>query len=175
MTAERDRLVSALREHAGQLEALADGAPSASAGRRRGDGHGGAEGVAHRYPAASFPEITGIRLTRPEVPATLVNLSATGVLVECESRQAPGRTVTVLFDGAFSPSSIDSHVVRCEVAGIAPDGSLRYHLGLAFGERIALPDRVDDCVVARAEVLSAPPLVAAAAEAMAAPVLRNRW
>jgi len=134
------------------------------------------DGVAHRYPASAFPEIRGIRLEPPDVAATLVNLSASGILVECTSRQAPGRPVTVHFGGIFRPSSIESRVVRCEVAGIAPDGSLRYHLGLAFDTSIALPERVDDSGVdARADALSAPPLVAASAGAPAAPVLRNRW
>jgi hypothetical protein len=115
-------------------------------------------------------------LAPPGVAATLVNLSASGILVECASRQAPGRSVTVHFAGIFSPSSIESRVVRCEVAGIAPDGSLRYHLGLAFDTSIALPERDDDNRFdGRAAALSAPPLLAAAAEAVAAPVLRNRW
>lgn len=133
------------------------------------------EGVAHRYPASAFPEIQGIQLTPPGVAATLVNLSATGVLVECASRQPLGLLVTVRFEGTFDPPSIESHVVRCQVAGIAPDGSLRYHLGLAFGQRIVLPGKADDSADARAAVLSAASLAAVAAEAMAAPALRNRW
>jgi hypothetical protein len=45
---------------------------------------------ARRYAAHSFPEIQGIRLVPPGAAVTLVNLSATGVLVECESRLLPG-------------------------------------------------------------------------------------
>jgi hypothetical protein len=131
--------------------------------------------AARRYPASAFPEIQGVRLAPPGVAATLVNLSAAGVLVESASRLLPGTVLTVHFNGTFNPASIESRVVRCEVAGIATDGSLR----LAFSTRIALPNEADDDVDARAAAPSAPPLAAAAAAAVAAavaaPVLRNRW
>jgi hypothetical protein len=130
------------------------------------------EPVARRYPASAFPGIQGIRLAPPGVAATLVNLSATGVLVECASRPLPGTLLTVHFAGTFSPAAIESRVVRCEVAGIAKDGSLRYHLGLAFSTRLALPDVSEGDVEARAAAPSAPPLAPAA---MSAPALRNRW
>ena len=134
------------------------------------------EAAARRYPASAFPEIQGIRLAPPGVAATLVNLSAAGVLVECASRLLPGTVLTVHFKGTFNPASIESRVVRCEVAGIATDGSLRLHLGLAFSTRIALPNEADDDVDACAAAPSAPPLAAAAVAAgVAAPVLRNRW
>jgi hypothetical protein len=84
----------------------------------------------------------------------------------------PGAAVTVHFKGTFNPASIEGRAVRCEVAGIAADGSLRFHLGLAFNTRIALPNEAEDEVVARAATTSAPPLAAAA---VVAPVLRNRW
>ena len=136
------------------------------------------EPVARRYPASAFPEIQGIRLASSRVAATLVNLSAAGVLVECASRLLPDTVLTVYFDGTFKPASIESRVVRCEVAGIATDGSLRFRLGLAFSMRIALPNEANDNVDVRAAAPSAPPLAAPAAPAapaVAAPVLRNRW
>jgi hypothetical protein len=137
------------------------------------------EPVARRYPASALPEIQGIRLAPLGVAATLVNLSATGVLVECASRPVPGAVLTVHFQGTFSPALIKTRVVRCEVAGIATDGSLRYHLGLAFNTRITLPNDTEDDVDACAAAPSAPSLaaaaVAAAAADVAAPVLRNRW
>jgi hypothetical protein len=134
-----------------------------------------ADRVASRYPASAFPEIEGIRLTPASVAATLVNMSATGMLVQCASRALPGSALTVHFKGTFDPASIKSRVVRCEVAGIAADGSLRYHLGLAFATRIALPNEAGDDAGAREAAPSAPLLAAAAAGAVAAPVLRNRW
>jgi len=130
------------------------------------------EPVARRYPASACPEIQGIRLSPPQVAATLVNLSATGVLVECASRLSPGTMQTIHFDGAFTPVSIEGRVVRCEVAGIATDGSLRLHVGRAFTAPITLPNEAGDGADARAAALSTPPPAAAA---VAAPVLRNRW
>lgn len=136
-----------------------------------------AERVAPRHPASAFPEIHGVRLDPPGIVAALVNLSATGVLVECASRQLPGRLLTVHFAGTFNPAAIESRVVRCEVAGIAPDGSLRYHLGLAFSERIALPAALE-ADAGTQPTAAAPPVVAAPASATApvsTPILRNRW
>jgi hypothetical protein len=136
------------------------------------------EPVARRYPASAFPAITGVRLTPLEVAAKLVNLSATGILVECANRPAPGGLLTVHFAGTFVPASVPARVVRCEVAGIAPDGSLRYHLGLAFSERLALPDDLEADADAQATPAAVPPVVAAAVPATApasAPILRNRW
>jgi hypothetical protein len=131
------------------------------------------ERPAPRYAAQSFPEIQGIRLMPPGAPATLVNLSATGVLVECESRLLPGRVVTVEIAGTFTPSSIQGRVTRCEVIGITASGSLGYRIGLAFNTRITLPN---------GEAAAVPPAAPASLPAVAAPdvvpsppVLRNRW
>ncbi len=138
------------------------------------------ERIARRYPAVEFPEIQGIWLTPLGINATLINLSATGLLVGCATRSAPGTVLTVQFKGTFKPATLESRVVRCEVAGIAADGSLLFQLGLAFGTRIAL---AQDAVEAAGEpeaVGSDVPLAIVAAAAAAAPrgpepVLRNRW
>jgi len=134
--------------------------------------------VACRYPASAFPEIEGIRLTPAGVAATLVNMSATGILVQCASRALPGAALTVHFNGTFDPASVKTRVVRCEVAGITADGSLRYQLGLAFATRIALPNEAGGDIDVREAAVAAPLLAATAAEvaeAVAVPVLRNRW
>ena len=136
------------------------------------------ERPARRFPASAFPGIKGVRLTPSDAAATLVNLSETGALVECASRPPIGGTVTVHVAGTFVPASMRARVVRCEVAGIAPNGSLRYHLGLAFIERIALPDVLEDDDEAQPTGAAVPPVVVAAASATApagAPILRNRW
>jgi len=136
------------------------------------------ERPARRHPASAFPEIQGVRLVPPGVAATLVNLSATGVLVECATRLLPGTKLTVHVAGTFVPTPLDSHVVRCEVAGISADGSLRFHLGLAFDTRIALAqDLRAEAEAAQVAPVAPPELVAAAAAAEPAgpPVLRNRW
>jgi hypothetical protein len=132
------------------------------------------ERAARRYPALSFPEIRAVRLAPIGAAATLVNLSATGILVECASRAVPGSPMTVQFEGTFTPASIDSRVVRCEVSGIAADGSLRFRIGLVFTTRIAIPVKADDALVASPVVDSAPP-PAAAPPPLPAPVPHNRW
>ena len=137
------------------------------------------ERTAKRYPAAALPGITGVRLSPLDAPATLVNLSETGALVESAGRPPVGGTVYVQLAGTFTPSSIQARVVRCEVAGIAADGSLHYQLGLAFTERITLPADVGSTGDASANEPAEPLIFAGAAASVAAPpiaaVLRNRW
>ena len=137
------------------------------------------ERPAKRYPASAFPGIKGVRVTPPDAAASLVNLSETGALVECAGRPPLSGAVTVRFAGTFVPASIQARVVRCEVAGIAPNGALRYHLGLAFVDRITLPDDVEDTQDARAAEPAEAELAAAAASPAVAlvrtPILRNRW
>src|SRR5438128_8542694 len=93
---------------------------------------------APRIPAAKIPAITGLRLTPHDVVATLVNISVSGVLVECESRSIPGSAVVVHFEGTFSPSSVRGRVARTSVASLATDGGFRYVVGIAFDEAISL-------------------------------------
>jgi hypothetical protein len=124
-----------------------------------------------RYPASAFPEIQGIRLAPLGATSTLVNLSATGILVECTEGVLLGTVLTVHFQGTFSPASIEGRVARCQVSGIAADGSLRYHLGLAFSTRLNLATEAEDRVTLPETAPLVPPVVAAAG----ARVLRNRW
>lgn len=134
----------------------------------RGSGSGTAA-PATRLPASLVPSIKGMRLAPPETGVTLLNISATGALVECGRRFTPGSDVTASFDGTFTPSSVPGRIVRCAVASIGQDGVLRYHVGLAFGRRIDL----DDASVAAVRRPEAPrPEPSAAAPST---VLRNRW
>jgi hypothetical protein len=126
----------------------------------------------HRYPASAFPEIQGIRLSPIGVTGALVNLSATGVLVECTEGVLLGTVLTVNFQGTFSPALVEGRVARCQVSGIAADGSLRFHLGLAFNTRLALAAEAEDYANVPETASSAPPVAAAAGGAR---VLRNRW
>jgi hypothetical protein len=134
-----------------------------------------------RYPASAFPEITGIRLAPVGATARLLNLSAAGILVECSSRAVPGTAITVHFQGSFVPPTVEGKVVRCEVTGIGRDGALRFHLGLAFNERIHLAVDEDVPVPASHPEPRALPKVASAllasfaASEPAADVVRNRW
>ena len=138
-----------------------------------------ADRTAKRYPASAFPGITGLRLAPLDAAATLVNLSETGALVECAGRPPVGGTVHLQLAGTFRPSSIQGRVVRCEVAGIAADGSLHYQLGLAFTDRITLPADVGGAGDASApEPVQPLTFVGAAASDIGQPVsaaLRNRW
>ena len=91
-----------------------------------------------RRSAAEMPSITGLRLSPHGAEASLVNISTTGVLAECTVRMKVGTAVTVLFEGAFSPSSVAGHVARCEVAAMGRDGVLRYHVAIVFNVPIGL-------------------------------------
>lgn len=132
--------------------------------------------AARRYGPSSFPGIEEIQLVPPGAPAILVNLSATGLLVESEARLGPGTDVSVEFGGGFTPSSAESRVIRCEVIGITAGGSLRYRIGLAFNARIPLPNETGSDEAQPSDevaVAAAPPPPAPGA---APPrILRNRW
>ena len=119
-----------------------------------------------RRPASLVPSITGVRLSPHGVEATLVNISSTGVLLECGSRLQPGSVVILIFAGGFTPSSIESRIVRSLVAGIDKSGALRYQLGIAFSKPITLEDAPP---IAACEVTPQPK----PAPASSAP--RNRW
>ena len=133
-----------------------------------------------RYPAAVVPSITGIRLS-PGESVTLVNISASGVLVEGKTRLVPGTRVTVhLEGGAVKPPQIKARVVRCQVSAIGGGGSLQYQSAIAFEGRIELP--VDEAALPAAQVPvpiedPAPPQKKgkAAAPPPAPPRVYNRW
>lgn len=90
-----------------------------------------------RHPRAAVPEITSLRVS-PGEPAMLINVSASGLLMEGTRRFSPGVTLTVLFDGSIATRSISARVVRCQVAAITQTGTLQYHTALAFEGRLAL-------------------------------------
>lgn len=93
-----------------------------------------------RRPAATVPEITGVRLKPHGADATLVNISTSGILVECASRIKPGTAVIVVFEGTFSPAQVEARVARSSVAIMHKGGGLAYHTGIAFNHPIALPE-----------------------------------
>ena len=136
-----------------------------------------------RYPAAAVPAITGMRLS-PGDGVTLVNISASGVLVEGKTRFVPGTRVNVIFEGPVKPPQIKGRVVRCQVSSIGGGGSLRYQSAIAFEGRVELP--VDDAALPAppTPVVEEPPppkkgKAAAATAAAAAPAqpprIYNRW
>jgi len=120
---------------------------------------------APRRPASAVPSITGLRISPHGVEATLVNISESGVLAECGERLKPGSAVTVVFEGTFTPRSVEGRVARNTVSSMGKDGRLRYHVGIAFTKHIGLgPDE------------SAPPAKPQAdGPVLVQPPARNRW
>lgn len=136
-----------------------------------------------RYPAAAIPAITGMRLS-PGETVSLVNISASGVLVEGKTRFVPGTRVTVHFEGTIKPNQIKARVVRCQVSAIGGGGSLQYQSAIAFEGRLDLP--VEESALPQGAVPAPAPVEepapkkgkAAAApppQAPAQPRVYNRW
>ena len=135
-----------------------------------------------RYPAAAIPAITAMRLS-PGEAVSLVNISASGVLVEGKTRFVPGTRVTVHFEGTIKPNQIKARVVRCQVSAIGGGGSLQYQSAIAFEGRMDLP--VEESALPAAAVAAlvdeapAPKKGKAAAAPPppppAAPRVYNRW
>ena len=134
-----------------------------------------------RRPAATVPEITGIRLKPHGADATLVNISTSGILVECASRIKPGTAVIVVFEGTFSPAQVDARVARSSVAIMHKGGGLGYHTGIAFNRPIVLPEIPGEINVPdepESQPETAPPTLAALSAVTVEPtpvVLVNRW
>ena len=137
-----------------------------------------------RYPAAVIPAITAMRLS-PGEAVSLVNISASGVLVQGKTRFVPGTRVTVHFEGTIKPNQIKARVIRCQVSAIGGGGSLQYQSAIAFEGRMDLPveeSALPPSAVAPAPVADAPPpkkgKAAAAAPPPPAPAptrVYNRW
>lgn len=127
--------------------------------------------AAPRVLASRVPSITGVRLSPPDLEATLINISAHGVAVECGRRLALKTQVTVLFDGTFEPSSVEGRVARCTIAGLGPNGALTYQLGIAFASPIALVEAPAP-VIERSDALRHGPAITPTPPST---VLRNRW
>ena len=92
---------------------------------------------APRQPASAIPSITGLTLSPYGAEATLVNISATGLLAESRMPLKIGNFVKVLFEGALAPQPVAGRVVRICVASMASSG-VRYNIGIAFKDPMAL-------------------------------------
>jgi len=97
---------------------------------------------ASRIPAERVPSIEGVRLSPGDEISTLVNISTSGVLVECTSRPRPGSAVTVHFLGSFTPATVRGRVARTMVASLGKDGVLHYMVGVAFDNPIELDEQL---------------------------------
>lgn len=124
-----------------------------------------------RYPAGSINGITSVRLSPGDV-VTLVNLSASGILVEGKTRFVPGTRLTVNFEGPAALAPAKGRVVRCQVSAIGEGGSLQYQSAIAFDEAIDVP--VGD----PADASESPPVAAPKPTNRPEPQghrLQNRW
>ena len=124
--------------------------------------------AALRLPASRVPTIQGVRISPNDVVSTLVNISTSGVLVECTSKPRPGSSVTVHFVGTFQPASVRGRVARTIVASLGKDGVLRYMVGIAFDKPIELEEPPPVPSPAPAEPPEAP-------AARVTSRLQNRW
>jgi hypothetical protein len=145
---------------------------------------------APRLPASAVPGIKGVRLSPHGTEATLMNISASGILVECVSRLRLGTAVTTVFDGTFSPATIEGRVARSSVANVSKKGVLQYHIGIAFNKPIVLEAAPVAAAIRQPEAPAAPETpgapgapapgtpgtTAQAPEAAPVlPILSNRW
>ncbi len=127
-----------------------------------------------RFPASAVRGITSMRLS-PGDAVTLVNISASGVLVEGRTRFVPGTRLTVVFDGPTAPSSVKGRVIRCQVSAIGGGGSLQYQSAIAFEARIDVPvEEPSKPAPAKPAEPSTLPAQTTSEEPPRAPV-RNRW
>jgi hypothetical protein len=115
------------------------------------------------------PSIKWLQISPPGFRATLVNISASGLLAEWGLPLKIGQTVTIAFEGTFAPRSIGARVIRSSIASTT-SASLRYQVGLAFMAPIAFEDEAPPATGA----VKAP---AAAAVPDPAPLddVANRW
>ena len=143
--------------------------PAAAAARPVGSSVPAEGRGAPRLQASAVPSIKGVRLSPYGSDATLLNISASGVLVECSKRLRLGTTVTAVFDGTFSPSSVEGRVARSSVANVSKNGVLQYHIGIAFNRPIPLE-------AAPAAAIQQPHAPPPAQTAMPVPPIAvNRW
>jgi hypothetical protein len=75
---------------------------------------------------------------RPGVPVTIVDLSATGALVESGLRCKPGARCELVL-GKDAEQAVKARVVRCFVARLT-SSSVRYRTAMVFEETRPLPD-----------------------------------
>jgi PilZ domain-containing protein len=122
-----------------------------------------------RYDAAAIPAIASVRAPGGE-PLTLVNISATGILVEGQTRIKPGERLVLSISGLV-PSQVPGRVVRSVVSSIGGSGSLCYQTGIAFEHRVNLPLPVTIDPPAQPAAAPEPSANAAAPPSL----VRNRW
>jgi hypothetical protein len=116
----------------------------------------------------------GVRLL-PGGAVELLNVSATGALVESKHRLATGTSVVMVIEGE-RPQRLQGSVVRSTVTAIHRDSTMTYQLGIAFNPDTkleGLPEEPDPAPASAASVdvdAVNPAVGSAGAEALA-----NQW
>ena len=80
-------------------------------------------------PATEVPWIRGIRAGNVK-DVEVINVSSTGVLVQCQARLVPGQEALLQIVGASNKVRVKGQVVRCEVSDVR--GDLQYHVAVRF-------------------------------------------
>lgn len=124
-----------------------------------------------RVPGAQMGIGGTVRLS-PGGVVDLLNVSATGALVESRQRLATGTSVIVSIDGD-RPQRLPGSIVRSTVTAIHRDNSMTYQLGIAFNPGSTLEGVSEEPDPAPA-VAAAPPADASSASAVVV-ALVNEW
>ncbi len=106
---------------------------------------------ARRVPGQQVASSQTVRLT-PGGEVELLNISATGALVETRHRLATG-TSLVMSIGGDRPQRLPGEVVRSTVTAIHRDSTMTYQLGIAFRADTkfeGVPEEPDPAVAAAA-------------------------
>ena len=117
-----------------------------------------------RHRPEAVPEIAAIRLS-PGDAGQIVNISASGLLMESHTRYAPGGRVTVHFEGPIAIKQIKGRIVRCQVSAIGEKGALHYQTAVAFSGRLSLAANEATPFTNTAEGPDAPQAAASSASA----------
>lgn len=132
---------------------------------------------ARRFSGEDVPSITSVRVSPLGIQARLVDISETGILLECTTRIQPRSSVNLSFDGTSGLSPTAGRVARTTVAALDSSGSLRYHVGIAFTASIPMVSKLVQGTPAKppsadpSHTLDAPPPAAAPSRV----IPRNRW
>jgi hypothetical protein len=86
-----------------------------------------------RLTGVSLP--VSVATIRPGTPAHIVNLSETGVLVQCARALRPGARVHLRIDTARGAIGLGALVLRCAVWAIHPSGGVSYRAAIRFESR----------------------------------------
>jgi len=100
--------------------------------------------ASQRSPRVSASEAGVSRKARllPGGDVDVLNISATGLLVEGKSRPVIGTVVSIRLNGSRI-KRLDGRIVRCRVSTIHRDGTLSYESAVEFDQSHAVEDLVN--------------------------------